>query len=117
VVESPRLSGRIRWRLLWGKVRRFCLALFRPGYVCRSRKRRRGECQRCGACCQLGYRCQFLRSAGDITECCFHRLRPSNCRLFPIDERDLADRDLVAPDRPCGYRFEAADGEKHRDTD
>ena len=28
-----------------------------------------------------------------------------NCRLFPIDERDLRDRDLVAPGAPCGFHF------------
>jgi hypothetical protein len=28
-----------------------------------------------------------------------------NCRVFPIDERDLADRDLVLPERACGYSF------------
>lgn len=32
--------------------------------------------------------------------------RSRNCRTFPIDERDLADRDLVAPDTPCGFYFE-----------
>ena len=27
------------------------------------------------------------------------------CRLFPIDERDLRDRDIIAPDTPCGFSF------------
>ncbi|MBM4038989.1 MAG: hypothetical protein FJ290_10805 [Planctomycetes bacterium] len=104
-VSHPRLTWRVRARLMWGKARRFGLGLFRRGYVRRSAARREGECRRCGACCKLGYRCQFLRDVGDLTECRFHRLRPHNCRLFPIDERDLADRDAVAPDVPCGYRF------------
>ncbi|HUT33687.1 MAG TPA: hypothetical protein VNE39_09420 [Planctomycetota bacterium] len=99
-------TWRMRLRLLWGKARRLGLGLFRIGYVRRSAARREGDCQRCGACCQLGYRCQFLRNAKSISECRIHALRPRNCRLFPIDERDLADRDLVAPDVPCGYRFE-----------
>lgn len=120
-MKLPHLTWRLRVRLAWGKVRRFALGLLRPGYVRRSLERRSGECRRCGACCQLAYRCQFLRRTGDITECRFHRFRPQNCRLFPIDERDLADRDLVAPERPCGYRFgawsEAADGGKSRGTD
>ena len=104
-VTSPRLAWRVRMRLMWGKVRRFGLGLFRRGYVRRSAARREGECQRCGACCRLGYRCQFLREKGGGTECRVHWLRPRNCRLFPIDERDLADRDAIAPDVPCGYRF------------
>jgi hypothetical protein len=26
-----------------------------------------------------------------------------NCKTFPIDARDLAERDWIAPDTPCGY--------------
>ncbi len=99
-------TWRVRGRLMWGKVRRLGLGLFRMGYVRRSAARRKGGCQRCGACCQLGYRCQFLRDKGEGTECRVHWLRPRNCRLFPIDEHDLADRDAIAPDAPCGYRFD-----------
>ncbi len=40
-----------------------------------------------------------------MTECRFHNLRPPNCRLFPIDERDLADRDMILPEQPCGFSF------------
>jgi hypothetical protein len=25
--------------------------------------------------------------------------------MFPIDERDLRDRDIMAPHVPCGYSF------------
>jgi hypothetical protein len=35
-----------------------------------------------------------------------------NCRVFPIDERDLADRDLVLPDRECGFSFARAGSER-----
>jgi len=105
-LRPSRLGWRARLWLLWGKVRRFSLGLFRPGYVRRSAQQRAGDCRRCGACCQLGYRCQLLRTTGDITECRVHGLRPRNCRLFPIDDRDLADRNAVAPDVPCGYRFD-----------
>ncbi len=104
-LSAPRLAWRHRLRLLWGKVRRLGLSIFRPQYVRRSIERRTGACARCGACCRLGFRCQFLRDAGNLTECRFHKFRPGNCRLFPIDERDLADRDLVEPHRPCGYSF------------
>ena len=99
---------RARLRLLWGKLRRFYLGVFRPGYVRRSLARRHGECARCGACCALGYRCLTLRDNGSGTECRIHKLRPINCRLFPIDERDLADRDLINPDLSCGFFFDGA---------
>lgn len=29
-----------------------------------------------------------------------------NCVIFPIDHRDIADRNLVAPDIPCGYYWD-----------
>jgi Fe-S-cluster containining protein len=38
--------------------------------------------------------------------CRYHQLRPMNCRVFPIDERDLADRNAVMPGQPCGFYFE-----------
>jgi hypothetical protein len=28
-----------------------------------------------------------------------------NCRVYPIDEADIADRDVIAPERKCGYSF------------
>jgi hypothetical protein len=99
--------------LMWGKVRRLYLGAFRRGYVRRSHARRSGECARCGACCFLGHRCHSLRAKGNGnghgTECAMHKFRPPNCRLFPIDERDMADRSLIAPDVPCGYSFEPED--------
>lgn len=38
-----------------------------------------------------------------------HGTRPMNCRVFPIDERDLADRDLLHPEAPCGFHFNGHD--------
>ena len=55
----------------------------------------------------------WLRGEVGATYCAHYHLRPPNCRIFPIDERDLADRDLVMPDVPCGYWFEG-DGEGAR---
>jgi uncharacterized protein len=104
------LTARQRLKLFRGKARRLYLALFRPGYLRAKLARRRGECRRCGACCQLGYRCGALRTQEAITACRFHKYRPLNCRVFPIDERDLADRDLIAPGQPCGFRFEESVG-------
>jgi len=95
-----------RLKLLWGRPRRLYLNLFRRGYVRASLARRRGECRRCGACCQMGVRCLRLRYNGDLSECFGYKgYRSPNCRQFPIDERDLAERDLVSPDTPCGFHF------------
>jgi len=108
-VTRLKLTRRQRTTLLRGKARRLYLGIFRRRYVRQSVARRRGECRRCGACCKLGFRCCLLRDNGAVSECLLHRLRPPSCRLFPIDERDLADRDLVEPEVPCGYRFERED--------
>ena len=106
--RAPRLTASQRVRLLWGKVRRFYLGVLRRRYVRRSLELRRGECARCGACCALGYRCWSLRDSDDGTECRVHGVRPMNCRIFPIDERDLADRDLLNPSVPCGFSFDGS---------
>ena len=85
-------------RQAWGKVRRFYLSHFVPGYVEKQLKLRRGECRRCGACCTLLFRCPHLRGAN---ECGTYQRRYLQCRLFPIDERDLAE-----VEGRCGFWFE-----------
>lgn len=98
---------RVRLTLLLGVARRFLLHVFRPGYVRRMREQRQGACARCGACCHLiANKCGALSLHADgSSECRLYNLyRLPNCHTFPIDSRDLADRDLVAPpDVPCGY--------------
>ena len=107
-----RLSLWQKVKLLWGRPRRLYLGLLRPGYVRASHQRRRGECRRCGACCQLAVRCPHLRYNQAQAECDkYDGKRPLNCQTFPIDERDIADRDLVAPDTPCGFSFVPPDGQ------
>ena len=103
-----RIGRRMRSSMLqgWGKVRRFCLATLRPGLVRTRSSQRRGECIRCGACCRLIFKCPALYYLPDGSAGCrYHQIRPRNCRVFPIDERDLADRDMVMPGRSCGFYF------------
>ena len=91
-------------RLGWGRLRRMYLAAFRPGYVRESLARRTGDCNRTGVCCHLMFTCPILE-VKPVPRCRIHAHKPSVCRLFPIDERDLRDRDIIAPDSPCGYSF------------
>lgn len=97
-----------------GKVRRFTQAALRQDMVERSLAQRRGDCVRCGACCELAFECVFLKKNGSRTTCLIHKLRPFNCRMFPITPEDLADRDKVLPQQPCGYRFPAPSGNHRR---
>ncbi len=94
-------------KLIRGTIRRTYLTLFRQGYVRASLARRQGECRRCGTCCALSWRCRCSYLDQDRLPACtiYNTLRLKNCSQFPLDARDLADRDLVAPDIPCGYRW------------
>lgn len=85
----------------YSKLRRFCLVHFRSKYVERMRKLRRGECRRCGTCCTFMLRCRSLE--GD-NRCRVYEKRPLQCRLFPIDPRDLRGRFSA-----CGYYFISED--------
>ena len=60
---------------------------------------RRGECNRCGACCSLPNRCPFLDfDDQNLAICKIYHFRPLNCRKYPrsADEQ-------ICPD--CGYYF------------
>lgn len=84
-----------------GKIRRFFLIKFRPEYVKKQLEIRQGECFQCGKCCVFLYRCPFLRGSGRKIRCqIYHSFRPQQCKLFPIDERDLQEISGA-----CGYSF------------
>ena len=91
--------------LLWGKIRRFYLVNFRPRYVEESLSRRVGTCDRTGACCNLMFPCPSMKWFENLPLCRIYKLRPRNCTVFPIDERDLRERDIMSPYEPCGYTF------------
>jgi hypothetical protein len=88
----------------WGKIRRFCLVHFRPRYVEASIARRKGDCNRTGACCSLLFTCPIYAS-NPLPTCRINAHKPRVCKMFPIDERDLKDRDIISPAHPCGYWF------------
>lgn len=117
--EAPvRSWSELTWRekaiLGWGKLRRFGLVHFRPRYVKESLIRRRGECSRTGVCCKLLLTCPVYTST-PLPTCRVNHYKPRVCKTFPIDERDLRDRDIISPDHPCGYSFVAAGETPHSD--
>lgn len=102
-----RYTWRQKWQFLAGKLRRFYLGHFRKGLVAERIAARRGECGRCGACCQLLHRCPWAIECEDgLAGCRIYEKRPVNCRVFPLGRDDLAERDLVMPEHPCGFHFE-----------
>lgn len=99
---------RTRLKLILGTPRRFLWNVCRPGYVRANLKRRQGACRRCGACCRLAWRCRYFFHDKGVPACRLYGIfRFPNCSNFPIDHRDLADRDLIAPHTPCGYWWES----------
>ena len=85
-------DAKFRARQAQGKLRRFMSANFRKQEVVESLSLRRGECNRCGACCEILFKCPFLKKHTDgTTTCGIYEDRPNQCRLFPIEKRDLEE--------------------------
>ena len=63
--------------------------------------KRQGDCNRCGACCKILFRCPFLGTdaEGQYT-CRIYDQRFAQCRLFPLHAADLAEL------TECSYTFE-----------
>jgi hypothetical protein len=99
----------------WGKIRRAFLIAFRKRRVEEKLDRRRGACSRCGACCKIMFRCPAYDDADGNPKCLIYNDRPGVCSLFPLDEKDLKERDVVMPGTKCGFYFEDGprpDGER-----
>lgn len=91
------------------KVNNTWRSFFDRAYVTRHEAWRQGECAHCGACCEILWRCPFLRTDKETKNsyCSVHKSRPLPCRTFPIDPKTV---ELISVDRPadngCSYRFQ-----------
>ena len=70
----------------------------------------KGECNRCGACCQVQFQCTFMVDDGDnLTHCRIYTSdhSPKACLMFPIDPFDLhmLQREI---DSRCTFYYEGA---------
>ncbi len=100
------LSWKSRFSLLNGKIRRFFIGHFGKKRIKESLECRENECARCGACCKLLFKCLFLTVDDQgYYSCSIHKSRPVNCRIYPVDMRDIRERNMIAPDTKCGYSF------------
>jgi hypothetical protein len=88
---------------LRGKARRFVQATLTREDTDALLARRQGECNRCGACCKILFKCPFLGTdaEGQYT-CRIYEHRFSQCRLYPLHAADL-----VELQGQCSYTFEA----------
>jgi hypothetical protein len=85
-----------------GKARRFVQAKLGRQDTDGLLAQRRGECNRCGACCKILFQCPFLGTdaEGQYT-CRIYEQRFAQCRLYPLHAADLLElRDQ------CSYTFE-----------
>jgi Fe-S-cluster containining protein len=89
---------------LRGKARRFVQANVVRQDTEALLARRHGECNRCGACCKIAFRCPFLKTDqnGD-SSCRIYGLRFTQCRLYPLHASDLLELK-----GQCSYTFETA---------
>jgi uncharacterized protein len=85
-----------------GKIRRFVQANLLKQDNEALLARRKGECNRCGACCKILFRCPFLGTdaAGQYV-CRIYDYRFAQCRLFPLHARDLLELG-----EQCSYTFD-----------
>src|SRR5215831_17151819 len=92
-VRSRKISdAKLRARQAHGKLRRFVNTNFRKQETIAALSLRRGECNRCGACCELLFKCPFLKKHDDGSSTCgIYEHRPNSCRMFPIEPRDLLE--------------------------
>jgi Fe-S-cluster containining protein len=77
---------------LRGKLRRFVQAKFTNQDTEALLARRTGECNRCGACCKILFKCPFLGTDADGQyTCTIYEKRFAQCRLFPLHVADLRE--------------------------
>jgi len=90
-----------------GKLRRFFINRFKPNKVRKALALRLGNCIRCGTCCKILFKCPYLKYDSEgLAVCNTYEKRPLNCRQFPIDNRDIMERNFVrGVSVPCGFRF------------
>lgn len=92
-LRSRKLTDtKLRARQAQGKIRRFVKTNFRKQETIALLALRRGDCNRCGACCELVFKCPFLKKNADGASLCgIYENRPNSCRLFPIEKRDISE--------------------------
>jgi hypothetical protein len=110
-IFGAEVDGRVAWTQkedamliqLRGKVRRAIVGTMlseedRAGIA----GARQGECNRCGACCKILFKCPFLVEDKGSFSCSVYDHRPPSCRLFPMVPADLREVDR------CAFSFEKA---------
>ncbi len=115
------VSGAVYWLfMLWDfrgikrrsvhfrlKLRNMWQSYFRPKYIKKWESLRFHECEHCGACCEILWKCPFLKKdESGRSFCSVHSNRPLPCKTFPVD---YWSADMISKGRPanksCSYIF------------
>jgi len=82
---------------IYASLRRRLLYYFKPGYVRKMARLRKGGCETCkGVCCYRTRRCPLLKKG----KCSIYAKMPLFCKVFPIDPKDI---ELAGVKDVCGY--------------
>jgi len=87
-----------------GKFRRFYYYHFRDEFLNQQLALRQGECNQCGSCCEIMFKCPFLlKDVDGISICSIYENRPGQCAAFPINDACLSEVNF-----DCTYSFGSA---------
>lgn len=100
-MNSPLDRAWFRIRQLTGKFRRFYYASVATSGTAERLAKRDGDCNRCGACCKILYRCPFLAEPEPgVYACRIYGHHFAQCKLYPLTPADLTEID-----GECTYTF------------
>jgi Fe-S-cluster containining protein len=76
---------------------------FNKDEVAESIKERKGECKRCGLCCQASIRCpKLFYDENDFAMCKIHDNKSDMCKMYPYNGRDF----FPHLKEKCGFWYE-----------
>jgi hypothetical protein len=92
----------------YGATRRWLLSFLPDRIVYRWKPYQRGECNRCGLCCKLIFKCPFFYEDGHTTACMVYTSKHAvpACVNFPADPIDLREVQKEAAPSPCPFYYE-----------
>ena len=93
----------------YGATRRWLMATFLPDNVLyRWKPYQKGECNRCGMCCKIVFKCPFFFEDGKTTACMIYTTKHAvpPCVSFPADPNDLREVQREVAPAPCPFYFE-----------
>lgn len=93
----------------YGATRRWIMASVLPDKILyRWKPYQRGECNRCGLCCKIVFKCPFFFEDGKTTACMVYTTKHAvpPCVSFPVDPQDLREVQHEVAPAPCPFYFE-----------